>query len=46
MAAAEQLATVLVFNDYQMGNYAELVLMAFMYVTMWLRNQDDRSASG
>jgi len=46
LAEAEQLATVLVFDDYRMGNYAELVLMAFMYRTMWLRNQDDTLASG
>ena len=32
------LATVLVFNDYQMGNYVGLVLMGFVYRTMRLRN--------
>jgi hypothetical protein len=32
------LATVLTFNDYQMGNYVGLVLMAFVYRNMWLRN--------
>jgi len=40
------LATVLVFNDYQMGNYVGLVLMAFIYRTMWLRNCDETSAPG
>jgi hypothetical protein len=32
------LATVLVFNDYQMGNYVGLVLMAVMYRTIRARN--------
>ena len=33
------LATVIVFNDYQMGNYAGLILLAFIYRTIHLRNQ-------
>jgi len=33
------LATVIVFNDYQMGNYAGLILLAFIYRTLQLRNQ-------
>jgi hypothetical protein len=32
------LATILVFNDYQMGNYAGLILLAFIYRTIQLRN--------
>ena len=32
------LATALVFNDYQMSNYAGLLMMAFIYRTMHLRN--------
>jgi len=35
------LATVLTFNDYQMGNYVGLVLMAFVYRTAWLRNHSE-----
>jgi hypothetical protein len=31
-------ACVLIFNDYQMGNYAGLVLMTFLYRTVELRN--------
>jgi hypothetical protein len=31
-------ACVLIFNDYQMGNYAGLVLMSFLYRTIELRN--------
>jgi hypothetical protein len=32
-------ATVVVFNDYQMGNYSGLVLLAFIYRTVQLGNQ-------
>jgi hypothetical protein len=35
------LATVLIFNDYQMGNYLGLVLMGFVYRTVWLRNHSE-----
>ncbi|MGC2030978.1 MAG: hypothetical protein WA642_13250, partial [Steroidobacteraceae bacterium] len=35
------LAMVVVFNDYQMGNYAGLILLAFIYRTIQLRNQRD-----
>jgi hypothetical protein len=35
------LATVLVFNDYQMGNYVGLILMSFVYRTMRLRNNTE-----
>jgi hypothetical protein len=35
------LAAVIVFNDYQMGNYAGLILLAFIYRTLQLRNQRD-----
>jgi hypothetical protein len=31
-------ACVLIFNDYQMGNYAGLVLLSFLYRTIELRN--------
>jgi hypothetical protein len=35
------LAMVVVFNDYQMGDYAGLILLAFIYRTLLLRNQRD-----
>jgi hypothetical protein len=38
------LATVVVFNDYQMGNYTGLVLLAFIYRTVQLRNQGAEAA--
>jgi hypothetical protein len=37
---------VLVFNDYQMGNYAGLLILAFIYRTMYLRNYHEASAPG
>jgi hypothetical protein len=40
------LATVVVFNDYQMDNYVGLVLMAVMYRMIWLRNHDGAAATG
>jgi hypothetical protein len=39
------LATVMVFNDYQMGNYSGLILLAFIYRTVQLRNQRAETAS-
>jgi hypothetical protein len=33
------LAMIVVFNDYQMGNYAGLILLAFIYRTIQLKNQ-------
>lgn len=33
------MACVLIFNDYQMGNYAGLILLSFLYRTIQLRNQ-------
>ena len=39
------LATVIVFNDYQMGNYSGLILLAFIYRTMQLSNQRAEAAS-
>lgn len=33
------MSTVFVFNDYQMSNYAGLVLLAFIHRTIQLRNQ-------
>jgi hypothetical protein len=35
------LAMVVVFNDYQMDGYAGLILLAFIYRTIQLRNQGD-----
>lgn len=35
------LAMIIVFNDYQMGNYSGLILLAFIYRTIQLRNQRD-----
>jgi len=32
-------ATVLVFNDYQMGNYSGLIQLAFIYRTIQVENQ-------
>ncbi len=42
------LATVLVFNDYQMGNYSGLILLAFIYriVLLKVRRGEARSAFG
>lgn len=40
------LASVLIFNDYQMGNYVGLALLTVLYRTMWLRNHQVPSASG
>jgi hypothetical protein len=37
------LAMVVVFNDYQMGNYAGLILLAFIYRTIELSNQRDET---
>lgn len=39
------LAMVIVFNDYQMGNYAGLVLLGFIYRTIQLRNETDGTVS-
>ena len=36
------LATIIVFNDYQMGNYSGLILLAFIYRTIELRNRVGR----
>jgi hypothetical protein len=33
------LATIIVFNDYQMGNYSGLILLAFIYRTIELKNR-------
>jgi hypothetical protein len=38
-------ATVVVFNDYQMGNYAGLVLITIIYRTMYLANLPEPSAT-
>jgi hypothetical protein len=35
------LAMVVVFNDYQMGNFAGLILLAFIHRTIQLRNRRD-----
>jgi hypothetical protein len=35
------LAMVVVFNDYQMGNYSGLILLAFFHRTIQLRNRGD-----
>ena len=35
------IAMVVVFNDYQMGNYSGLILLAFIYRTIQMRNQRD-----
>lgn len=37
------MATVLVFNDYQMGNYSGMILLAFIYRT--LQSSNERAAS-
>jgi hypothetical protein len=39
-------ATVLVFNDYQMGSYAGLIQLAFIYRTLHLRNQRGETIKG
>lgn len=37
------IAMVVVFNDYQMGNYAGLILLGFIYRTIQMRNQRDEA---
>jgi len=36
-------AMVVVFNDYQMGNYSGLILLAFIYRTIEMRNERDQA---
>ncbi len=38
------LASVLIFNDYQMGNYVGIVLLAVIYRTLQLANQEREAA--
>jgi hypothetical protein len=40
------LASALIFNDYQMGNYAGLVLVGVLYRTMLLRNRTQTAVLG
>jgi hypothetical protein len=37
------IAMVVVFNDYQMGNYSGLILLAFIYRTIQMGNQRDEA---
>ncbi|HXO65196.1 MAG TPA: hypothetical protein VN882_10895 [Steroidobacteraceae bacterium] len=39
------LTTVIVFNDYQMGNYAGLVLLGILYRMLEAQNQADRDVA-
>jgi hypothetical protein len=36
------LATVVVFNDYQMGNYAGVILLTFIYRTIYMANERNK----